>query len=179
MLTARDLSDGKEPVSYEELDFLKELVATLPPFPVIVNIGAADGLSTMAFLEERVDCFIYSIDVDPCPQELEHVEQGGHDVRKVVRLLGNSQKIGANFPHDCDMLFVDGDHWGAGKDAEIWASKVKPGGIIAFHDFIVPPNPLNNPGSVYDDVMAWHRKNDEYDEIGWVDRVIAFGVPGG
>jgi predicted O-methyltransferase YrrM len=178
MLKAKDLTDGKEPMSYAEVDCLKELVRSLPPDPNIVNIGGATGVSTLAFLEARPDCFIFSIDILPCQEELENVKKGGHDSRKVVRLLGDSKEIGVGFPKgQCDLLFIDGDHWGAGKDVAIWQDKVTPSGIIAFHDWQPNGCAPNNPGSVTEDVRAWHKKT-QFEQIAEVERVIAFQVPG-
>lgn len=178
-LTCYDLSDGKEPVSRAELRYLKELASDLPENPLIVNIGAANGLSTMAFLETRPDAFIYSVDVLPCKEEFEHLSQGGHDLSKVVRLLGDSKEIGLEFEEQCDLLFIDGDHWGAGKDLKAWVEtgKVKPGGIVALHDWQPNGCAPNNPGSVTEDVRAWHAEHPEFPLLGEVERVIAFRVP--
>lgn len=179
MLSARDLTDGKEPMSYAEIECLKKLARMLPDNPTIVNIGADRGVSTLAFLEERPDCFIFSVDVLPCEEELENVKRGGHDIKRVTRLLGDSKVLGPKFPFLCNMLFIDGDHWGAGKDIEAWVEtgKVKSGGVIAFHDYIVPPNPANNPGDVYAQVNEWIESNPQYEKIAEVERVIAFRMP--
>ena len=179
MLLARDLTDGKEPMSYAEIECLKKLSRMLPENPTIVNIGADRGVSTLAFLEERPDCFIFSIDILPCEEELKHVREGGHDHTKVVRLLGDSKLIGPKFPHQCDLLFIDGDHWGAGKDIKAWVEtgKVKPKGVIAFHDWQPGGCAPNNPGSVTEDVREWSEANPQYEKIAEVERVIAFGMP--
>jgi predicted O-methyltransferase YrrM len=180
MLTAKDLTDGHEPVSHEEIDYLKELAKGLPPKPLIVNIGAATGVSTLAFLEARPDCLIYSVDVLPCEEELLHVRQGGHEVKKVIRLLGDSKEIGPGFPYLCDLIFIDGDHWGAGADIDAWVmtGKVRAGGVVAFHDYqeVCPPW---NPGSVCLHVSRWHEAHPEFELLGRVDRVIAYRKPGG
>jgi predicted O-methyltransferase YrrM len=178
VLSARDLTDGKEPMSYAEIECLKKLARGLPENPVIVNIGAATGVSTLAFLEERHDCFIYSVDIYPCEEELKHVREGGHDPKKVVRLLGDSKIIGPKFPYQCDLLFIDGDHWGAGADITAWVErkKVKPGGIIAFHDWQPGGCAPNNPGSATEDVIAW-REEAQYEQLAEVERVIAFRMP--
>lgn len=179
MLSARDLTDGKEPMSYAEIECLKKLSRMLPESPTIVNIGADRGVSTLAFLEERSDCFIFSVDVLPCQEELENVKKGGHDHTRVVRLLGDSKILGPKFPYQCDLLFIDGDHWGAGADIKAWVErkKVKPGGIIAFHDWQPGGTAPNNPGSVTEDVLAWSEANPEYEQIAEVERVIAFRMP--
>ena len=173
-----DLTDGKEPVSWAEIDYLEELAATLPPQPLIVNIGAATGVSTCAFLEARPDCVIYSVDVEPCFAEKENVAACGLDAKRVIRLLGDSVEYGPRFPYPIDLLFIDGNHWGAGKDLAAWVDtgKVKPGGVIAMHDCMVEP-PANNPGSVYADMKAWRDANPHFEQLGWVDRVIAFRMP--
>lgn len=169
-MNSYDLTDGKEPVSHAEIDYLKELATSLPKDPVIVNIGAATGVSTCAFLEARSDCFIYSIDIKPCPEEFENLERCSLDRRKVVRLLGDSKVIGPKFPYLCDLLFVDGNHWDAGGDIEAWVKTGKVKGIVAFHDYMESPPP-NNPGSVYEHV---NEGMAGYEEIGQAERVVAF-----
>lgn len=177
-MTSYDLTDGQEPVSWQEIDYLKQLAAGLPDNPLIVNIGAATGVSTCAFLEARPDCRIYSVDIEECQGEFDNVRACGLDAARVIRLLGDSVEIGPHFPYQADLLFIDGNHWGAGKDLAAWVDtgKVKPGGILACHDFqeVCPPN---NPGSVFADVTAWHSLHGEYAELGRVDRVIAFRCP--
>ena len=166
-----DLTDGKEPVSHAEIDYLKDLANMLPENPVIVNIGA--GVSTCAFLEARPDCFVHSVDVRPCPEEIENVGRCGLDKSRVLRWLGDSKVIGPKFPYECDLLFVDGDHWGVAADIEAWTGRMKPGGIMAFHDYQEVCAP-NNPGSVYEHV---NEGMVGYEKIGEVERVIAFRTP--
>ncbi len=170
-MTSYDLTDGHDPMSHAEIDCLKALVRSLPDASLIVNIGAADGVSTCAFLEERPGALIYSVDVEPCPQEFENARRCGLDTARIVRLLGRSEEIGVHFPYRCDLLFVDGGHFNAGNDVDAWLHTVKPGGIVAFHDYL-PITPPENPGSVFSDVQA---KMGGYERIGdVVDRVIAF-----
>src|SRR5512140_520327 len=94
-----DLTDGQDPMTHAEIDELKRLVGLLPsPHPFIINIGADVGVSTLAFLEAGVQhhrlLTLWSIDLLPCEQELQHVEQGGFPRRSVIRLLGDSARIG-------------------------------------------------------------------------------------
>lgn len=165
-----ELTNGKEPVSHAEIDYLAELAKQLPPNPTIVNIGAYIGVSTCTFLEARPDCVVYSIDIDPCPAEFDNAYKFGLDGTRIKRLLGDSRDVGQNFPFPVDMIFVDGNHWGAGEDAQVWMDKVKPGGIMVFHDYL-EVNPPENPGSVYKDV---NEVMDMSKQIGRVERVIAF-----
>lgn len=123
----------------DEADLLKHLVAELPPDPIVINIGAAAGASTMAMLEERPDdIFIFSIDTNPdCGEMIELDKAGLADLHRVVRILGKSGEAGTHFPLAVDAVFVDGDHRadGVAADIEAWLPKVKPGGWIAFHDY--------------------------------------------
>lgn len=177
-MTPYDLTDSHEPVSWDEIDYLKQLAATLPPGPRIVNIGAATGVSTCTFLEARPDCVVYSIDIAECPQEKANVIACGLDAALLIQLCQDSVELGPIFPYKCDLLFIDGNHWGAGADLHAWVDtgKVKPGGILALHDCMVEPPP-ENPGSVYSDLMAWHAQHEDFIQLGWVDRVMAFRVP--
>lgn len=172
-MTSYDLTDGKEPISHAEIDYLKSLVRSLPPNPVIVQIGAATGVFTVAALEERDDIqTFFSVDCEECQAEFENVKKAGLDDTKVTRLLGYSQEIGPHFPYRADLLFVDGGHFNADQDIEAWVKtdKVKEGGIIAFHDYIKEP-PQNNPGNVYSCV---NEGMVGYQVLNIVERVIAF-----
>ena len=175
-ITAYDLTDGQDPMTHAEIDYLMELAGGLPESPLIVNIGADIGVSTTAFLTARPGVTIFSLDLLECPQEKENVEQAGLDPDRVIRLLGRSQEIGLHFPYRCDMLYVDGGHSydAVKRDIEAWVPKVQPGGIIAFHDYMEDPPP-NNPSEAkpaVDEGMVG------YEQIGRVDRVIVFRQKG-
>jgi len=158
-------------MSHAEIDRLAELAQELPHDPLIVNIGAATGVSTCTFLEARPDARIYSIDVEICQSEFDNAKLLGLDSTRILRIVGDSKKFGAMFDQKADMVFVDGDHWGAAGDIAVWVDKVKEGGLFVFHDFmeVCPPN---NPGSVYADVVANMDMSKQYGPV--VDRVIAF-----
>lgn len=173
-MNSYDLTDGHEPMSHAEIDCLKALVRLLPDEPLIVNIGAADGVSTCAFLEEQPGALIYSVDVEPCPQEFENARRCGLDASRIMRLLGRSEEIGVHFPYLIDLLFVDGGHFNAGNDIDAWLHMVRTGGIVAFHDYMAEPPP-NNPGTVYQDIED-RAMLYRYAVIDRVDRVIAFRV---
>jgi len=168
------LTDGNDPMTYAEIDLLHKLAASLGPNPIIVNIGAADGLSTITFLEGCPDAFVFSLDVEECPQERVNVEAAGLDVTRVARVLGRSQETGQEFPYKADLVFVDGghDYESVKGDIETWAGKVKVGGVLAFHDYIPPPPPANNPSYAHDAVNE--NLPDEFKSVAWVDRLIAF-----
>lgn len=177
------LTDGHEPISYAEIDYLAELARSLPAEPIIVNIGAWIGVSTCTFLEARPDYLIYSVDVNECEAEFENARRFGLDATRIHRLLGDSKLFGQAWNDivnldgtraypDPDMVFVDGDHWNAAGDIAAWRDKIKPGGVMVFHDYqeICAPN---NPGSVFEHV---NEGMAGYEQIGQVERLIAFRI---
>jgi predicted O-methyltransferase YrrM len=179
-MTVYDLTDGQDPMTRAEIDALRELARDLPASatighspPIVVNIGAADGISTIAFLEGCPTATIYSVDVEPCEREFENAARCGVDAGRIRRVLGRSEAIGRTFPYLVDLLFVDGGHFNAGNDLDTWGDKVKAGGVIALHDFIAPPCPPNNPGTVHDDVVA---RFDLSTALWQIDRLVAFRV---
>jgi predicted O-methyltransferase YrrM len=138
MLTAIDITGEAYHHTEGDVDTLHQLAEMLPPNPVIVNIGACFGTSTLAMLEARPDAFIFSIDINICPKEPEHLQRAGVEARRVVRCLGKSKEIGRHWPeHSIDLVFVDGGHTYQCvlNDIFIWTKIIKHGGIIAFHDY--------------------------------------------
>lgn len=135
MISAKDITGELFHHTIGDVDTLHTLVEMLPENPVIVNIGACFGTSALAMLEARPDAFIFSIDINICSKEREHIDESQCDVGQVVRVLGPSQDI--SWPWLVDMVFVDGAHGypEVRRDIQAWRDRVKPGGILAFHDY--------------------------------------------
>lgn len=133
-----------KPLTENEALALAEIAKTLPANPVIIQIGAYIGASTIALLETRPNSTIFSIDIKPSMQEIVNVAEAGLDSDGVIRLLGDSGNIGRYFPYQCDLLFFDGDHREAGikRDIETWLHTAR--GLIAFHDYIPDNPPIRN-----------------------------------
>jgi len=141
-LNAYELSDWQGYLTRNEVDFLKRLAAMLPEYPIIVNIGAGAGTSTLCFLEERKDCVVISIDILTTESPIttnEYLRLGEidpQDAQRVIKIWGDSSLTGRIWPFgSVDMVFVDGDHLAPGvkADADAWLEHVH--GIIAFHDY--------------------------------------------
>lgn len=144
MLRASDLVGEAFHHTLADVDTLRFLADMLPPNPTCVNIGACFGTSTLAILESRPDAFVFSIDIMPCPLERQHHDRAGIQPGRCVRVLGPSQDAGHHWPpHSVDFVFVDGahDYDGVRDDILYWVPAVKPGGIIAFHDYGTPSLP--------------------------------------
>lgn len=136
-------------LTHPEVDALQELARMLPPNPIIVNIGSGNGTSTLAMMQSRDDCTIYSVDI-----QLEASPYGCLEGERIVlekagfvgdpryqQIHGDSKEVGRdwkkNYDFLVDMVFIDGGHLfhEAKGDIEIWEPLIKPHGIIAIHDF--------------------------------------------
>lgn len=146
-MKARDITGEAFHHTVGDVDTLHSLVEMLPENPIIVNIGACFGTSTLAMLETRPDAFIFSIDINVCPKEPGHIRQARLDEGRVVRVLGPSQDVGLYWPYKVDLVFVDGAHGypEVVRDIRAWRDKVKGGGILAFHDYGKPICPDVKP----------------------------------
>lgn len=179
-LTSYDLAGpDPNPMTHAEVDALKSLVVDLQPTPVIINIGAERGTSTLAILEERPDAVIFSIDVAPCEAEMENVIKAGLDRDRVIRILGPSQKVGRIWKFAVDMVHVDGDHSyrGVYNDIEVWGKWVLRGGVFSFHDYFVGDPPAHNPSGAGAAVRELVEMNPIFEEVLFVDRLKAFRRP--
>lgn len=164
------------PMTRPEAIALADCVKQLPPNPVIVQIGAFIGVSTIAMLETRPDAFIFSIDIKPHPEERANLIDAGLDHLRVVRILGDSQQM--DWPWLADMIFFDGDHRynGIKADCQQWLGKVKSGGLIIFHDYILKnAPPKNQVAQVVNEFFAGIRPFMQVKRlIGFKDILIGF-----
>lgn len=130
------------PMTMREAIALSDTVKLLPDNPVIAQIGAYIGVSTLAMLESRPDCTIFSIDIKPWYQERENIIEAGLDISRVIRVLGDASQI--DWPFQVDMLFVDGNHYyeAVKADCEAWLDKVN--GLVVFHDYMPSNAPAKN-----------------------------------
>lgn len=157
------------PMTEGEAIALADCVKLLPDNPVIVQIGAYIGVSTMAMLEARLDAYIFSIDVKPWTQERVNIAEAGLDVRRVVRILGDASQV--DFPSTVDMLFVDGNHYyeAVKADCEAWLTKVD--GLVVFHDYMPKDAPPKN--QVYQVVNEFFNNQEPFMRV---ERLIGFNV---
>jgi predicted O-methyltransferase YrrM len=141
---------------------------------VIINIGANIGTSTAAMLEANPEAFVFSVDLKAWPEERENLAACGLDAARVVRLLGDSSKIGRYFPYQVDMVFVDGGHDNDAVRGDIAAWLPKCRGIMAFHDYHHPryaAKPNAHLDQIVDEAMA------EWERIGEARYLVGFKRP--
>lgn len=190
MITAHDLcGPDPRPMTCGEVDYLYSLAlrhmwvdnkSTFIPFArPFINIGADQGVSTLAMLEATDKHFtrpIFSIDVLPCPQEIENCKASGLNYRRVIRILGKSADVGWSWVEDVNLIFVDGDHSeeGVREDINNWCRHLPRGGVIIFHDYIPDPIPSHIMSRVAYAVDKSEILRADFDLIGQVERLIAF-----
>lgn len=162
--TAESLQAAFKYLFPAEVPALKELAQSLPPNPVVINIGAGAGTSGLIFMESRPDLFLYTIDIqkDNSPfgclyAEEQVLREAGFWGKRNQQIHGDSKWAGRDWlkplavfyneetgsvdhglgkkPVDC--VLIDGDHSyeGCAGDIQAWLPNIKPGGIIAVHDY--------------------------------------------
>lgn len=198
--TSEDLQAAFGYLFPDEVTALKQLARMLPSYPIVVNIGSGSGTSSLALLEARPDLYLYCIDVqlEDSPfgclaAERKVLEQAGFKSGdRFTQVHADSKDVGIIW-HDTsptiniDMVFVDGDHSyrGAKGDILAWLPNIKPGGIMAVHDYgkkevykrtdlpAKVPHPLPWPG-VDRAVRKFLCPN--YEIVLHVDTLIAFRI---
>lgn len=114
------------------LPFYQAIAPTIPDAGTLVEVGVAHGRSAVFMCEQIAGRAIhfFAIDTSPKPRALEGLP--------VCFLQGPSVEWAENFADDSvDFVFIDADHSEAGMRADLaaWAPKIKPGGILAGHDY--------------------------------------------
>lgn len=164
--------------SKQEIDGLKKLIWSIRETePIILQIGADRGTSTLAMLEADNTVRIFSVDNRPCEEEFVNVRRGGFSQAKLVRLLGQSLSIALAWPVDWsfDMLYVDGDHQfdACLADLVYWTRPLKTGGILAVHDYVDDPPDSQQVKDAFD--VWWNEyRHEDYELILTADRLKAW-----
>ncbi len=140
-MNARELAEKSRMLSVDEVEAIKYtvgLIHTEGRIPVVVNIGAGVGTSSMAILEARPDIFVFEVDKKMQQVAIENMQLSGlEQQRRLVRIIGKSWDVGRNWPFQVDMVFVDGAHHDEAVMADIvaWKPHVRPFGYMLFHDY--------------------------------------------
>jgi FkbM family methyltransferase len=181
---------------------LRHLAHQLPPNPVVINIGAGVGTSGLAFMEARDDLELFTVDIQDAATPFGGLEnertvfhQAGllgdprhHQVHLDSAEMGNGW---ADAP--VDLVFVDGDHTTEGvlRDIDAWLPRLRPGGIIAFHDvgerwwYGYVKNAIDQRRDLFSDevcrislIQAFYTKADEKRLLPAVHRIQTGGPQG-
>lgn len=147
------------------------LVRHLPGAKIIVEIGVYEGATT-ALLAEKcdTDALIYGIDpmfpgrLGICWGEViaSYVTRKARSSGRVTFVKRLSHEAADEVPPVVDFIFIDGDHSLAGirRDWEVWAPRIRSGGIMALHDSFPALNSSPTLGSqqFYADVITQDRR---------------------
>lgn len=151
-MTSSDLQAAFGYLTEAELAALKQLAQMLPDNPVVCNLGAGAGTSGLAFMESRPDLRLKTFDIqaDDSPMgclyaEMEVIRNAGFNLDRYWQFQGDSHRWGKrwqdtlalNLTKPVDLCFIDADHSYRGAKGDIlsWLPNIKPGGIIAVHDY--------------------------------------------
>lgn len=183
--TAHTVSDWVGYLFHDEVNALIQLAQSLPDAPHVVNIGAGAGTSGLAFMESRPDLHLYTVDIQKeaspfgCLEGEEAVfrSAGFWGDPRHRQIHGDSKDVGQRWAEESavllDMVFVDGghDYEEARGDIEAWLPHIKPGGIIALHDFEKTVKAWPGVDKAVRELL-W----DQKEQVLWIDTLIAFRV---
>ena len=172
---------------------LIELAKLVPENGTIVEIGGELGRSAGQFLlaTNGKGVKVYTVDLFPLDhhvagnlliaQKKNLIEAIGVEAvtNRHIQVKGVSWEVGTQWDKGLiDLLFIDGDHTyeGVSKDIAAWLKHVKPGGIVAFHDYAVDETSHYLHHEVKKAVDEWYA-NYPYERQGQVDSLIWFNVP--
>jgi predicted O-methyltransferase YrrM len=134
-------------LTLKEKLLLYKLARELEPASVIVELGSYLGASAacLAAAAKERGSVVYCVDTwmseamseGPRDTYAEFISNTQRYAEQIHPLRGRSLEIAEKFPEPIDLLFLDADHSYAAcrSDAEAWLPKVKPGGMVVFHDF--------------------------------------------
>lgn len=183
--TAHSVVDWTGYLYHAEVDALKELAQSLPDNPHVVNIGAGNGTSGLAFMESRDDLHLYTIDIQlesspfGCLEGEEAVfrSAGFWGDPRHQQIHGDSKEVGKRWMEEwkqpLDLVFIDGGHQyhEAKGDIEIWLPLIKPDGILVVHDYEKTSKHWPGVDKAVKELLI-----GQYDELMRVETLIAFRI---
>jgi predicted O-methyltransferase YrrM len=156
-----------------------ELAALLPTSAVVAEIGSYAGESTKIFMDTRRIARLYAI--DPWLNGYDNWDFANFSDMRAVEAQFDARTIGLSvikmkmlnveaarkITEPLDMVYIDGCHRYAAvkEDINIWVQKIKPGGLLAGHDY----NIMETRKAV--DEFANGRQILLYDDSSWAIRV--------
>lgn len=145
-------------------------------YPTFVNIGAGSGTSSLAMVEANPTAKVITIDIsEGGPMGgLENERNAFKNAKKPtpIQICNTSHAAARVWPktNKVDFIFIDDGHSEPEirGDIEGWLPHVKPGGVMAFHDYGAEVWP--DVKKVIDELMS------NFDKVLHIDTVIAFRV---
>jgi len=138
------IADSLANMSREEQDVLFNLCKKLPPWGVVVNLGAGNGCSGAAILSSRPDLIMYTVDIQKESHPLGSLDGELVSLRRcgllptdrLHQIHHNSQDWHLPDNIKADIVSIDACHDKEAVRADFrnWVGQVKLGGFICFHD---------------------------------------------
>jgi hypothetical protein len=172
-----DLANAFKFLTLDEVRALQTVVALLPDYATVVNIGAGSGTSGMAIVEERPDLrsTTWTIDISRGGPNggLQNEVNAFDNARLPIhnQILDDSRHAAAVWENGpVDLAFIDDGHLDPEIRGDIngWLPHIKPGAYIAFHDYGSPF--WGDVKKVVDELMA------SYEVFMQIDTLIVFRV---
>lgn len=116
----------------KDIELLTEYTKKIEKPNCYVEIGTHLGGSAI-LASENTDVPIYSI--DPTNKKTKELSENP----RFNFIHKESLYCKDDVKDPIGLLFIDGDHFIAGKDFEAWKDKVVKGGYIIFHDYVLHP----------------------------------------
>ena len=163
----------------DHLPRLFELAST--PYVKVIELGVRRGDSTSAFLAaaQEQGGEVWSVDITP---PVVPVEWQG--LPFWYPIVGDDLQVSDQLPDDVDIVFIDTSHTYEQTKAELelYAGKVKPGGLIVLHDTELQ-RPAASPESDPDFPVAHairmffcDENKDLWTRIEWVEGCYGLGI---
>lgn len=134
----------------EEVDLLTKLAHLYKPGAIGVIVGMGAGTSTLSILEGNDQMKLYSVDISKGgplggAQNETNALKDSKFVNRLdtwpIQIIGASHDIGHHWFSYCkekiDFIFIDDGHLEEDirGDIQAWRPNMRPGGIMAFHDY--------------------------------------------
>lgn len=165
-------------LTIREVEAIKKTAASLTWYePVIVNVGAGSGTSSLAIVEERPDARVFTVDISAggplggLENECNAFRNAGISYLCPIQINKASHIAAKEWKHGpIHMVFIDADHVNPAVERDIreWKKWVARDGVVAFHDYGSPKWP-----DVKETVDRMMKKNEI---LLHVDTYIAFVV---
>jgi predicted O-methyltransferase YrrM len=173
----------------EEMQLIA-LARKVPDGGMIVELGGEFGRSAGQFLFATQGKLIKVMTVDLYPKDhhsagdlmkaqLSNLTEAlGEDVLRHESIRGISWEVGSDWRNGTiDLLFIDAahDYQAVTNDIDAWVRHVKPGGVVAFHDYAVDDNSHPLHFEVKRAVDQWYvASRDTWTFGGQVDSLVWF-----
>ena len=170
---------GRVMLTAVELEYLYTL-ASMAPNGDAVEAGILDGSSLVCWeVARRGRGLSYGVDInvtDTARRNVSRYQAGIQLIQRDSVEFGNQCQDGAGLA----FCFIDADHTKTGipRDIAAYAPAIKPGGILAFHDYDPDEDKRGKGYVVKKTVDAWQKKA-QWKPLGVIGRVAAFRRPGG